>query len=137
MSELNESAEFLVPTVREVQQMFAELLSHDEDITWDLLSANQGDILKNKVNEFKAQIDDPNSMRLVNGDLFDSIWYYRKYTNGQSLTSLFFVMIVENVTDPKLAEQSRSWYLYPVFRCRRCRIIPAKTTPVWNAVWCM
>jgi len=26
----------LVPTVREVQQKFAEILSHGEDITWDL-----------------------------------------------------------------------------------------------------
>jgi len=26
----------LVPTVREVQQKFAEILSHGDDITWDL-----------------------------------------------------------------------------------------------------
>ncbi|KAH8286350.1 hypothetical protein KR054_007508, partial [Drosophila jambulina] len=43
-----------------------------------------------------------------------------KFTNGQSLTAVFFVVIVDNVNNPKLAKLSRSWSLYPVFRCRRC-----------------
>ncbi|KAH8349519.1 hypothetical protein KR084_000889, partial [Drosophila pseudotakahashii] len=103
-------------TVREVQQMFAELLSHGEDITWDLLSANQEDVMRSKIKELKGHpvkiFGSPN--------MFDNIWSQRKYTNGQSLSSLFFVMIVDKVGDPKMAEESRSWYLYPVFRCRRC-----------------
>ncbi|XP_070070945.1 uncharacterized protein [Drosophila takahashii] len=116
MSELNDQPEFLVPTVREVQQMFAELLSHGEDITWDLLSANQEDILKSKLNEFKGH---PLKMFGL-PNMFQNIWSQRKFTNGQSLTSLFFVMIVDTVSEPQMAEESRSWYLYPVFRCRRC-----------------
>ncbi|XP_036670771.3 uncharacterized protein [Drosophila suzukii] len=99
----------LVPTVREVQQKFAEILSHGEDITWDLLTLNQTEVLKRKLSMFKA-----------NTNMFYWIWDQRKYTNGQSLTSLFFVMIVDNVSNPQLAEESRSWHLYPVFRCRRC-----------------
>ncbi|XP_041564176.1 uncharacterized protein LOC108146349 isoform X2 [Drosophila elegans] len=114
MSESRNKEEFLIPTVREVQQMFAELLSHGDDITWDLLSANQGNILKSKVNEFNEGSSERTPF------MFSSIWGQRKFTNGQSLTSQFFVMIVDNATNPKLAEQSRSWHLYPVFRCRRC-----------------
>ncbi|XP_037722265.1 uncharacterized protein LOC119555113 [Drosophila subpulchrella] len=111
----------LVPTVREVQQIFGELLSHGEDVTWDLLSASQGEMLKSKIDEFKMLQNNSDPMPFyVSPPIFNSIWNQRKYTNGQSLTSLFFVMVVDNVTDPKLAEQSRSWYLYPVFRCRIC-----------------
>ncbi|XP_070071052.1 uncharacterized protein [Drosophila takahashii] len=121
MSELNDQPTISVPTVREVQQMFAELLSHGDDITWDLLSANQGDILRKKINEFRGQKDSFNDIHSEKNEaFFDSIWYFNKFSNGHSLTSLFFVMIVDNVSDAKLAEESRSWYLYPVFRCRRC-----------------
>ncbi|XP_044313781.1 uncharacterized protein LOC123036941 [Drosophila rhopaloa] len=121
MCSLNDNEELQVPTVREVQQTFAELLSHGEDITWDLLSADQGDILKSKIKELKTMQGFPGGIPFfMNQEFFKSIWNMRKYTNGQSLTSLFFVLIVDDVTDPKLAEQSRSWYLYPVFRCRRC-----------------
>ncbi|KAH8286351.1 hypothetical protein KR054_007509 [Drosophila jambulina] len=117
-----ENSESFIPTVREVQQMFAELLSHGDDITWDLFTQNQAEILRKKVKDF----EDPKVNRistlhwLYNPKFFDSIWKQRKFTNGQSLSALFFVMIVDNVSDPKLAEQSRSWSLYPVFRCRRC-----------------
>ncbi|XP_017070725.1 uncharacterized protein LOC108107650 [Drosophila eugracilis] len=118
MSELNVNKEIEVPTVREVHQMLAELLSHGEDITWDLLSANQGAILRTKVDEFKGKTCSKSYMHIF--DMFTSIWSQRKFTNGQSLTSLFFVMIVDDFSDPNIVEQSRSWYLYPVFRCRRC-----------------
>ncbi|KAI8041672.1 hypothetical protein M5D96_005937 [Drosophila gunungcola] len=117
MSESRNKEDFLIPTVREVQQMLAELLSHGDDITWDLLSANQETILKSKVNE----LNEVSSERTPGYPLmFSSIWGQRKFTNGQSLTAAFFVMIVDNVTNPKLADQSRSWHLYPVYRCRRC-----------------
>ncbi|KAH8235001.1 hypothetical protein KR032_007541 [Drosophila birchii] len=114
--------ESLIPTVREVQQMFAELLSHGDDITWDLLSQSQAKILWQKLIDFedpKAKTSNI-SHSFYNPKLFDSIWRQRKFTNGQSLAALFFVMIVDNFPDPKLAEQSRSWSLFPVFRCRRC-----------------
>ncbi|XP_016966675.1 uncharacterized protein LOC108035520 isoform X4 [Drosophila biarmipes] len=113
----------LVPTVREVQQKFAEILSHGEDITWDLLTANQEEVLKRKLSLFKG-----------NCNWFYRIWNQRKYTNGQSLTSLFFVLIVDNVSNPQLAEESRSWHLYPVFRCRRCTnlVRPVASTVAWR-----
>ncbi|XP_017053524.1 uncharacterized protein LOC108096439 [Drosophila ficusphila] len=118
MSASNNKEEFLVPTVREVQQLFAELLSRGEDIVWDLSSQND-EVLKSKLLQFK---DDNNRWddSDKHANMFKSIWNTRKYTNGQVLASLFFVMIVENIRDSKLAEQSRSWHLYPVFRCRRC-----------------
>ncbi|KAH8342972.1 hypothetical protein KR059_002513 [Drosophila kikkawai] len=83
------------PTVREVQQMFAELLCHGDHITWDLLAV----FIAQLINHFQLS---------------------GQFNNGQSLSALFFVMIVENISDPKEAEESRSWSLYPVFRCRRC-----------------
>ncbi|KAH8257248.1 hypothetical protein KR038_006031 [Drosophila bunnanda] len=117
-----DETESLIPTVREVQQLFAELLGHGDDITWDLLTQNQAEILRKKVKDF----EDPEATKsdlyywLSNPKFFDSIWKQRSFSNGQSLSALFFVMVVDNVSDPKLAEQSRSWSLHPVFRCRRC-----------------
>ncbi|XP_017071664.1 uncharacterized protein LOC108108213 isoform X2 [Drosophila eugracilis] len=112
MNQSEDNEDFLAPTVREVQQVFAEVLSHGEDVTWDL----QGEILKRKLRALHLN----RVKSYFTSSLFDLIWKQRKFTNGQSLTSLFFVMIVDNVTDSKLAEQSRSWVLHPVFRCRRC-----------------
>ncbi|XP_017071550.1 uncharacterized protein LOC108108135 [Drosophila eugracilis] len=112
--------EMLVPTVREVQQKFAELLSHGEDITWDLVSPNQSDVLRRKFHLFGDPKEGLGSRGFIHTEMFRWIWNQSKYTNGQSLTSLFFVMIVDDVSDLKLAEQSRSWHMYPVFRCRRC-----------------
>ncbi|EDW40455.1 GL25254 [Drosophila persimilis] len=88
-------------TAREVQQVFAEILSHGEDITWDLLLQNQKGILNSKI-----------------GEIFN--FQFGKYTNGQSLSSLFFVLVVNGVAELNLAEKSRSWSIHPVFRCRRC-----------------
>ncbi|XP_020816183.1 uncharacterized protein LOC110190176 [Drosophila serrata] len=117
-----EDTKSLIPTVREVQQMFAELLSHGDDITWDLLSSNQAEILRKKVEDFEDPEEKKTNLSylIYNPKFFDSIWKQRKFTNGQSLSALFFVMVVDNVSDPKLAEQSRSWSIHPVFRCRRC-----------------
>nr|XP_017028633.1 uncharacterized protein LOC108078975 [Drosophila kikkawai] len=110
------------PTVREVQQMFAELLCHGDDITWDLYSENQAEILKKKVKDFEDPQEKSRSLPYCyyNPGFFKSIWMQRQFNNGQSLSALFFVMIVDNISDPKEAEESRSWSLYPVFRCRRC-----------------
>ncbi|EDX16096.1 GD13388, partial [Drosophila simulans] len=69
-----------------------------------------------KENILKAKL----SQLHCESNMFHWIWSYRKYSKGQSLTSLFFVMLVDNVYDSKMAEESRSWRLYPVFRCRRC-----------------
>ncbi|KAH8349522.1 hypothetical protein KR084_000888 [Drosophila pseudotakahashii] len=109
MSSSKDKDAILVPTVREVQQKFAEILGHGGEITWDLLTQNQEDVLRGKLSLFKA-----------NPNTFHRIWDQRKYTNGQSLTSLFFVMVANDVCNAQLADQSRSWRLYPVFRCRRC-----------------
>ncbi|SPP90088.1 Hypothetical predicted protein, partial [Drosophila guanche] len=57
------------------------------------------------------------------GQRFDSTRTYitlGKCANGQSVSALFFAVIVNGVTDLKEAENSRSWSIHPVFRCRRC-----------------
>ncbi|EDV50945.1 uncharacterized protein LOC6544185 [Drosophila erecta] len=109
MSAAKEEDDSLVPTVREVQQKFADILGHDNGITWDLISPSQKNVLEEKLSQLHCH-----------SNMFNWIWSNSIYSNGQSLTSLFFVMLVDNVRDYKLAEQSRSWRLYPVFRCRRC-----------------
>ncbi|EDW93435.2 uncharacterized protein LOC6532988 [Drosophila yakuba] len=109
MSAAKEKDESLVPTVREVQQKFADLLGHNNEVTWDLLSASQQHVLEAKLSQLHCH---PRMLHWI--------WSNRMYSNGQCLSSLFFVMLVDNVYDLKMAEQSRSWRLYPVFRCRRC-----------------
>ncbi|XP_026845396.1 uncharacterized protein LOC6595822 [Drosophila persimilis] len=105
-------------TAREVQQVFAEILSHGEDITWDLLLQNQKGILNSKIGEiFNFQFG---TSEAIFPKILEFVWLQSKYTNGQSLSSLFFVLVVNGVAELNLAEKSRSWSIHPVFRCRRC-----------------
>ncbi|XP_041452324.1 uncharacterized protein LOC111066558 [Drosophila obscura] len=119
-------AEPLNLTAREVQQVFAEILSHGEDITWDLLPIpdrlmqNQKDILKCKIGEIFNHQFGTSQIGYAISVYIHTYIPSGKYTNGQSLSALFFVVIVKGVTEPKLAETNRSWSLHPVFRCRRC-----------------
>ncbi|XP_017071668.1 uncharacterized protein LOC108108213 isoform X5 [Drosophila eugracilis] len=43
MNQSEDNEDFLAPTVREVQQVFAEVLSHGEDVTWDLFLEMEND----------------------------------------------------------------------------------------------
>lgn len=71
---------------------------------------------------------------------FDAIWVQRKcsilkrdsisficgyiiagkYTNRQSLTSIFYVMVATDETDHMAAIKSTKWSCHPVVRVRRC-----------------
>ncbi|KAH8379027.1 hypothetical protein KR009_002738 [Drosophila setifemur] len=82
---------------------------------------SQADILKKKISQFS------NRETLVNDylpfshpNLFNMVWDQRKFSNGQSVTSLFFVAIVDNCVNIHNADSSKSWILYPVFRCLHC-----------------
>ncbi|XP_073843170.1 uncharacterized protein isoform X2 [Musca autumnalis] len=52
-------------------------------------------------------------------NIFESLWAQRKYTNCNSVTYIFYVMVTEE-TDFKAAPDSTKYSCHPVFRCRKC-----------------
>ncbi|KAH8302224.1 hypothetical protein KR044_004186, partial [Drosophila immigrans] len=47
-------------------------------------------------------------------------FFIGKYTNRQSLTSIFYVLVATNETDHNTAIDCTKWSCHPVFRARRC-----------------
>ncbi|XP_064541431.1 uncharacterized protein pst isoform X2 [Drosophila montana] len=122
-------------TIREVQQSFAASLGYFNETIWDLLSHEQADILMAKIRniipdpKITADVADDARKKLekqckanevMRETLFNSIWEQRKYTNRQSLTSIFYVMVATDETDHNVAPDSKTWSCHPVFRARRC-----------------
>ncbi|XP_034483888.1 uncharacterized protein LOC117789014 [Drosophila innubila] len=129
-------------SIREVQQSFAESLGFGNEIIWDLLSDEQARILNTKIETLIpnpcAPTDLPDDdekkrqaarekwekqcgvFERMRETLFNSVWEQRKYTNRQSLTSIFYVLVATNETNHNTAENSQSWSCHPVFRARRC-----------------
>ncbi|XP_060651585.1 uncharacterized protein LOC132788269 [Drosophila nasuta] len=110
-------------SIREVQQSFAESLGFGKETIWDLLSNRQSEILEKKI---RTLIPDPENYKQravfdrIRQTLFDAVWEQRKYTNGQSLTSIFYVLVATDETDEDDARNSTKWSCHPVFRARRC-----------------
>ncbi|XP_062129833.1 uncharacterized protein LOC133841408 [Drosophila sulfurigaster albostrigata] len=126
-------------SIREVQQSFGESLGFGNEIIWDLLSDEQSQILETKI---RTLIPDPTVPRNLVGDerekaeervakqcgvfarlrqtLFNAVWEQRKYTNRQSLTSIFYVLVATDETDHNNALNCTKWSCHPVFRARRC-----------------
>ncbi|ALC43551.1 CG7730 [Drosophila busckii] len=134
----NSVAQSQARTILDVQQSFAESLAFSEDIIWDLLSEEQAHVLRSKIaNLLRCEAD---TALVVQGDvakqkelekqkrsfenmreiLFNSVWEQRKYTNRQSLTSIFYVLVATDEEDHNIAQNSRKWSCHPVFRARRC-----------------
>ncbi|KAM8710835.1 hypothetical protein ACLKA7_017462 [Drosophila subpalustris] len=126
-------------SIREVQQSFAESLGFGNEIIWDLLSDAQAAILKTKLKSLIPTPSEPKNLvaddmkkamekwekqcgliETMRETLFNSVWEQRKYTNRQSVTSIFYVLVATNETDHNLAEDSTTWSCHPVFRARRC-----------------
>ncbi|XP_062129834.1 uncharacterized protein LOC133841409 [Drosophila sulfurigaster albostrigata] len=111
-------------SIREVQQSFAESLGFGNETIWDLLSNRQSEILKKKI---RTLIPDPEKkdkqcavFARIRQTLFDAVWEQRKYTNRQSLTSIFYVLVATDETNHNRAMNSTNWSCHPVFRARRC-----------------
>ncbi|XP_060658370.1 uncharacterized protein LOC132792871 isoform X1 [Drosophila nasuta] len=111
-------------SIREVQQSFAESLGFGNETIWDLLSNEQSKILKKKI---RILIPDPEKndkqcavFARIRQTIFDAVWEQRKYTNRQSLTSIFYVLVATDETNEDDAINSTKWSCHPVFRARRC-----------------
>ncbi|XP_034101750.1 uncharacterized protein LOC117566366 [Drosophila albomicans] len=111
-------------SIREVQQSFAESLGFGNETIWDLLSNEQSKILKKKI---RILIPDPEKndkqcavFARIRQTIFDAVWEQRKYTNRQSLTSIFYVLVATDETNEDDAINSKKWSCHPVFRARRC-----------------
>lgn len=126
-------------SIREVQQSFAESLAFGNEIIWDLFSDAQADILQTKIETLIPNPTLPTNLpkdekekaviklekqcgvfARMRETLFNSVWEQRKYTNRQSLTSIFYVLVATNETNHNTAEDCKSWSCHPVFRARRC-----------------
>uniref|UniRef100_A0A1A9WU08 DUF4781 domain-containing protein n=1 Tax=Glossina brevipalpis TaxID=37001 RepID=A0A1A9WU08_9MUSC len=111
-------------TIRNVHQEIATNLGFDDQIIWDLLTADQGKFLEGKIRQLIP--DSPESTSGAKGQraieemrsiLYNNIWAQRKYTNGTSLSAIFFVAITKEEGN---VLASSDFSFHPVFRTRKC-----------------
>ncbi|KAH8364261.1 hypothetical protein KR084_004986 [Drosophila pseudotakahashii] len=108
-------------TAYEVQRDFGFSSGLRSEIIWDSLSPDQGDVLKQKIENLLRE-DDARNARAIQrkrDQLFRNIWQQRRYTNGTLLSAIIYVLVTPD-TDPELALQSTNYSCHPVFRTRRC-----------------
>ncbi|XP_043950916.1 uncharacterized protein LOC108034892 isoform X2 [Drosophila biarmipes] len=108
-------------TAYEVQRDFGFSSGLRSEIIWDSLAPDQGDVLKQKI-ENLIRDDDARSVRAIQrrrDQLFRNIWQQRRYTNGTLLSAIIYVLVTPD-TDPESALQSTNYSCHPVFRTRRC-----------------
>ncbi|XP_053955846.1 uncharacterized protein LOC128861617 [Anastrepha ludens] len=105
-------------TIWEIQNDLARSSAHGMEIVWDSLSADQSDILKDKI---KNIIPDHNQSAVENArnNLFQNVWSQRKYTNGVLLSTIIYIMVTEE-KDYELAKYSTKFSFHPVIRTRKC-----------------
>uniref|UniRef100_A0A1I8NXR2 DUF4781 domain-containing protein n=1 Tax=Stomoxys calcitrans TaxID=35570 RepID=A0A1I8NXR2_STOCA len=107
-------------SVREIQQELAENCGFQQAVIWDLTKGNSSDFMQEKIKQLiPDQEKGQNSVEKMRASIFNSVWAQRKYTNGNSLTSIFYVMVTpeENLVP---ARESTTFSCHPVFRCRKC-----------------
>ncbi|XP_061389501.1 uncharacterized protein LOC133324674 [Musca vetustissima] len=107
-------------TIREIQQELAENCGYGNDIIWDQLSKKDSAIMKSKIKQLiPDQETGQNSIDKMRESIFESLWAQRKYTNGNSVTYIFYVMVTDE-EDFAAAPNSTKYSCHPVFRCRKC-----------------
>ncbi|EDV43380.1 uncharacterized protein Dana_GF18460 [Drosophila ananassae] len=105
-------------SAKEFQKNFAESLSCNDELIWDLVPENQPDLLKKKLKELIP--DHQTRSKKTQDAVFTSLWNQRKYTNGQSLTAIIYVVVVPEEKNFENAEISTNFSYHPVIRARRC-----------------
>ncbi|XP_016985231.1 uncharacterized protein LOC108048830 isoform X2 [Drosophila rhopaloa] len=108
-------------TAYEVQRDFGFSSGLRSEIIWDSLAPDQGDVLKQKIENI-IRGDDAGNIKAVQrkrDQLFRNIWQQRRYTNGTLLSAIIYVLVTQEA-DPELALQSTKYSCHPVFRTRRC-----------------
>ncbi|XP_073843162.1 uncharacterized protein isoform X1 [Musca autumnalis] len=107
-------------TIREIQQELAKNCGFGDDIIWDQLSKKDSEIMKSKIKQLiPDQKTGQKGIEKTRENIFESLWAQRKYTNCNSVTYIFYVMVTEE-TDFKAAPDSTKYSCHPVFRCRKC-----------------
>ncbi|XP_016999936.2 uncharacterized protein [Drosophila takahashii] len=108
-------------TAYEVQRDFGFSSGLRSEIIWDSLAPDQGEILKQKIENLIREDDARNSKAIQRkrDQLFRNIWQQRRYTNGTLLSAIIYVLVTPD-SDPELALQSTNYSCHPVFRTRRC-----------------
>eukprot|EP00099_Drosophila_melanogaster_P029445 NP_788521.2 uncharacterized protein Dmel_CG7730 [Drosophila melanogaster] len=108
-------------TTYEVQRDFGFSSGLRSEIIWDSLAPDQGDVLKQKIENLIRDDDARNgkAIQRKREQLFRNIWQQRCYTNGTLLSAIIYVLVTPD-TDPESALQSTNYSCHPVFRTRRC-----------------
>ncbi|XP_073843345.1 uncharacterized protein [Musca autumnalis] len=107
-------------TIREIQQELAKNCGFGDDIIWDQLSKKDSEIMKSKIKQLiPDQETGQKAIEKMRENIFESLWAQRKYTNCNSVTYIFYVMVTEEV-DFNAAPDSTKYSCHPVFRCRKC-----------------
>ncbi|ALC48407.1 CG7730 [Drosophila busckii] len=105
----------------DVQRDFALSSGLRSEIIWDSLSAEQADVLKQKIENLICETPQSNAKQLEKQreQLYTNVWQQRKYTNGNLLSSIIYVLVCAE-TDEDAALQSKDYSCHPVIRTRKC-----------------
>ncbi|TMW51893.1 hypothetical protein DOY81_003022 [Sarcophaga bullata] len=107
-------------TIRTVQQEMAANCGFREEVIWDLMPANDAEIMKTKIKELIPDREKgQKAIERLREEIFTSVWAQRKYTNKVSVTYIFYVMVTKD-TDFNTALDSTEFSCHPVFRCKKC-----------------
>ncbi|KAL9875911.1 uncharacterized protein ACN2A1_012740 isoform 1-T1 [Glossina fuscipes fuscipes] len=115
-------------TIRDVHQEISWNICFGDQIIWDFLKADQGECLKEKIRQLIPDL--PNSdngvrprgqgtIEKIRSNLYNNIWAQRIYTNGTSLSAIFYVAVTKE-KDYNRALASTDFSFHPVFRTRKC-----------------
>ncbi|XP_017058940.1 uncharacterized protein LOC108099823 [Drosophila ficusphila] len=108
-------------TAYEVQRDFGFSSGLRSEIIWDSLAPDQGDVLKQKIENLIREEDSRNikAVQRKRDVLFRNIWQQRRFTNGTLLSAIVYVLVTPDA-DPETALHSTNYSCHPVFRTRRC-----------------
>lgn len=108
-------------TAYEVQRDFGFSSGLRSEIIWDSLAPDQGDVLKQKIENLIREDDARNAKAIQRrrDQLFRNIWQQRRYTNGTLLSAIIYVLVTPEA-DPESALHSTNYSCHPVVRTRRC-----------------
>ncbi|KAL9874596.1 uncharacterized protein ACN427_013027 isoform 1-T1 [Glossina fuscipes fuscipes] len=115
-------------TIRDVHQEISWNICFGDQIIWDFLKADQDECLKEKIRQLIPDL--PNSdngvlprgqgtIEKIRSNLYNNIWAQRIYTNGTSLSAIFYVAVTKE-KDYNRALASTDFSFHPVFRTRKC-----------------
>ncbi|KAH8366092.1 hypothetical protein KR093_008991, partial [Drosophila rubida] len=108
-------------SVYDVQRDFALTSGLRSEIIWDALSADQADVLRQKIDNLIGEHEAKITRKVARQrqQVFDNVWKQRIYTNDVLLSAIVYVLVT-NETDPELAMHSTSFSCHPIIRTRKC-----------------